>query len=102
MTAKILAGLLAAVALTGVGIYAATGSVPGVETIASVISDPAPSGGCGMKSSGCPIAAASSCSAEKAVSRSEPIAAVAGTMTFASTATAPVAVKNFGCCSDAE
>ena len=102
MTAKILAGLLAAVALTGVGIYAATGSVPGVETVAGVISGPAPSGGCGMKSSGCPLAAASSCDTQQAVTASEPVAAVAGTLSFASTATTPVAAKSLGCCSDAD
>ncbi len=57
MTAKILAGLLAAVALTGVGIYAATGSVPGADTISSAFSgDTGCAGSCsGSAATACPL-----------------------------------------------
>ena len=101
MAAKIFAGLVAAIALTGVGIYAATGSVPGVETVAEMIT-PSSSGGC-QQSSGCPMsAAASTCPSMVSTCDLEPISAVrpsaalTGGLGFAAEYAVPVASE--GCC----
>ena len=49
MATKILGGLAVAVALTLVGVYAATGTVPGVETIADTMVESCPSHSCCQK-----------------------------------------------------
>ena len=55
MVAKILGGLAVAVALTLTGVYAATGTVPGVETLSDALVDNAPAGGCCGQKSACPV-----------------------------------------------
>lgn len=102
MTVKILAGLAAAVVLTLVGVYAATGNIPGVETVTEYIA-PCPSHtSCdGPPVSSCCSAMAASevstCAGEgSAVCPADSLGACAGGLGAA----ASLAPKPSGCCAE--
>ncbi len=104
MTAKILAGLAAAVVLTLVGVYAATGSIPGVETAAEYIAPSLDAGPCSSHapSSCCSAAAVSevtTCGTPGEVSAACPADSL-GACAGGVSAGVPVVSKKSGCCEE--
>ncbi len=100
MTVKILAGLAVAAVLTLVGVYAATGSIPGVETVAEALAPSADCGPCSGPSSCCmgdaPVSEVSACGGSAVSCPADNLGACAGGLS----AGVPVAPKKLGCCEE--
>lgn len=103
MTTKILAGIAAAILVTLIGVYASTGSIPGLNAVTDAAGLTTSEGGsCCSKSAAatCPVADVSCCAeASECPATSEALGACAGSMTISAAQTTTVQTKK-KCCSE--